>query len=333
MTSINTRPAPYTVGYEQPEKTAPIRGEESREASQQAGMSPDTAPPRSPVRPEQRGQFSSHSKIVNQQPQGADVKGEIAELTEKNNALSTKIDGLEKKYGPVINRLYQEILGMTAQFNGSSTATNDASNPQAQGRGSDSQNVAPPETSPNQDAVSTPQSADAQVPADVQPPADPATTPDATATQPGQPAGLDALNQATTQLGKKLEDTFKLFQSAFAEVIKAINNLAAQIHAMNNPQNQSPSTLADSTDSALPDSTDSASPDSAPPETQTSSPTEQSAQVNAPTAEEIHDLAGLKNKHAKLEVQLVEAERNFVDTISMLQKQFNDLAQHLPKKG
>ncbi|MFT0473724.1 hypothetical protein ACMSI6_07240 [Pseudomonas antarctica] len=320
MTSVNTRPAPYTVGYEQPQKASPINYEDSAQAAQEHGAQANSAPPNRQMTPAQRGNFSSHRSIVNpNQAQGAGAPDPLAELTEKNNALHAKLKALTDKFGPIIKQLSQKIMDLTAQLETSGKATNDASNAQAQGRGSDRQNVAPPETSPNQDDVSTQQSADTQQPA-------PAPgTPDAPVTQPGQAAGLDELIQATAAFSKTLDSILERFKAIIEGLTQTINDLMTRIDTMNTSQNQAPSEQADGAESA--------SPYSAQPETQASSQNERSAQVNAQTAPANGDVEGIKKENARLEAQLDYMEDMFADTISRLQQQVATLAQKIPQKG
>ncbi|MGR3886008.1 hypothetical protein [Pseudomonas sp. 1152_12] len=319
MTSVNTRPAPYTVGYEQPQKSSPINYEDSAEAVQENADQANSAPPNRQMTPEQRGGFSSHRGIVNpNQAQGARAPDPLAELTEKNNALHAKLKALTEKFEPLIKQLYEKIVDLTSQLADSGEATNDISNPQVQGRGSDSQNVAPPETSPDQDAVSTWQSED------VQPPATAPTTPDAPVTQPRQPAGLDELTQATAAFSKTLDDVLEKFKTIIEGLTQAINNLMTRIDTMTPPQNQALSEPADGAESA--------SPDIAQPETPASSLNERSAPMDAQTAPVNDDVEGLKWENARLEAQLEQMDSMFEETIAGLQRQVESLTQRVSQK-
>ncbi|MBX7277905.1 hypothetical protein K2E96_11820 [Pseudomonas sp. ERGC3:05] len=101
MTSVNTRqPSPCTVGNEISPAPAPTGPEGDAEASGRSDTRPDAAPPRNPVTPEQRGQFSSHHAIVNPKPPETAETRLLAELTQKNNQLLAKLNALVEKFEP-----------------------------------------------------------------------------------------------------------------------------------------------------------------------------------------------------------------------------------------
>ncbi len=314
MTSINTRPAPYTVGYEQPEKTAPIRGDESREASQQAGMSPDTAPPRSPVGPEQRGQFSSHSKIVNQQPQGADVKGEIAELTEKNNQLIAKHDSLKENVWTTLKGLYDQINELLRQINQSgkkpeqAPATPDAppTNRLADGQSAPSETSSTPDTQGTQGSQGSQGSQDTQ------------------GTEQSQPQGLDKLAEEQTKTQDMFSNLLKAFNEAMGLVTRKLNDLIA---AYNNsaPQKQT------APESAGTPETDS--PDPVKPETPAPPQNEESTPANDSTAPAPGTVAYLNQKNQELEKQIEYMEQQFEQKTSELTATLNALTQQMGGKN
>ena len=130
----------------------------------------ESTPPRPQVGPEQRGQFSSHNKIVNQPTQGADSKDEIAALTEKNNQLIAKHKSLREKVGKKLNDLYAQIDKLLQEIKKSgkkpeqAPATPDAppTNRRADGQSAPPQTSSTPGTQGTQGTQNTQGSQDTQ---------------------------------------------------------------------------------------------------------------------------------------------------------------------------
>jgi len=127
MTSVNTRqPSPCTVGHEISPAPAPTGPEGGAEASGRSDTRPDAAPPRDPVTPEQRGQFSSHHAIVNPKPPETAETRLLAELTQKNNQLLAKLNALVEKFEPKVQGLLEQALNLTQQLSASGKAAPDS---------------------------------------------------------------------------------------------------------------------------------------------------------------------------------------------------------------
>ncbi|PHN18512.1 hypothetical protein [Pseudomonas sp. ICMP 460] len=314
MNNVSNQQYAPQYGYEMPPTPPPVRsGDTPGPHANTPDSSADSTPPRPPMGPEQRGQFSSHSKIVNQpQPQGADATGQMAELTNKNKELHAKYDALLSKFDPMLRQLNQKIIDLTAHVDASEKNVKDAPvapGPQPENRRGDDQNVAPPETPPQQNAPGTP------------PAPDPADTP---VTEPGQSGSLEALTRVTSEFSSKLDGLLTKFNSIIETLTNTINNLVQRVNAMNIPDSQTPPEQADS-----PQTTPS---DDVQPQTPIA-PHNQPAEADEPSAPAADTAEKLSQENAKLEAQLTKMDGLFQDTISKLQQQVDNLTRQLQQKG
>ncbi|UEL21850.1 hypothetical protein K6106_17625 [Pseudomonas fluorescens] len=294
MTSVNTQQqAPYPVGYEMFPAPASTGPEGSTEATGVSDTQPDPTPARQPVRPEQRGPFSSHRAIVNPKPPEAAETRQLAELTQKNNQLLAKLKALIEKFEPQIQRLLQQALNLTQQLNASDKAAPDASvTPASQPdtRLDDERQVAPPETSS---------------PLDTQ------------VSEPDPSRSVDVLTRENDEFRHMVKQAFEQFQLMLARLLQLIGSLAHRIDTMNLPP-----IPAEKTDPAK-----SVPAGGVQPETPASTPSEVSVPDNEPTASVSRTIEALKKENQELEGGLDEATDHYEKLISQLQQQIDDLVK------
>lgn len=302
MTSVNNQPYAPQYRYETP-PTPPSARSSDNPGAGTPNTAPDSPTPRPPVGAEQRGQFSSHNKIVNQQPQGAESKGELAELTQKNQNLLAKYKALIAKFSGKITELNTKIENLTQQLSPSAKQPEQAPTaPDAkpENRRADDQPV-PPETS------STP---DTQTQG--------AKTPDAEVTEQSSPQGVDKLAAEITQLHtafKELLDNVNAAMKALTEKLEKLSQLLSE----SVPQKEAPAVQSNTTNTA---SSDQAEPETAaPPQNTESAPTDNST---APTSSSVDRL---KQENQKLEAQIDQMEAYFEQTMSTLEQQLETLTE------
>ncbi|WP_262377457.1 hypothetical protein [Pseudomonas poae] len=124
MTRINTQPqTPYTPGYDMSPNPAPVRHEHSADDNEYSAATQDSTPPRNVMTAQQRGNFSSHTALVNHgQMKGAET-GQLAQLTRQNQALNEKFNALIAKFESMIKGLQQRIADLTRQLEHPKEAT------------------------------------------------------------------------------------------------------------------------------------------------------------------------------------------------------------------
>lgn len=229
MTSVSNQQYAPRYGYEMPPKPAPAQSE--GHVDTHAGDAPsDSTSPRSPVGPEQRGRFSRHNQIVNQQPQGADAKGEIAELSQKNQNLLAKYHALFAKFKAKITELNTKIESLTAQLSASANTTEEmpkAPDAKTQNRRTDDQSV----------ETQTPSTADTQPPKTL-------------GTEQSQPQGGDQLAADLTQLQTAFSQLLEGFNAAIKALTEKLDKLAQLLKGVTqNQATSAPSDTAEATPS------------------------------------------------------------------------------------
>ena len=306
MNSVNTRQqTPYPVGYELSPKPTPIRHEDSAEASAQPAPQPDSAAPRSLMSTEQRGPFSTHSELVNPKPlQGAD-SGLLAELTQKNQALRTKVEALVATLMPMIERLQTQVAELTQQLNDSDKAPEETPvMPQGQTKNLpiDEQNVAPLQT------------------------ATPEQAPPAPETQ--QPQGLDALIRENTQFREMVSAQFSQLKTLIEGLQQQIEALSQRVNNMGLPQGQAPADQADTGHKTEANNVQLEMPDAKQeaPEVKLGAdlvPTTETAAPDSSTVE------ALKRENEQLEAGLDKLSESYQQTISQLEQQVKSLTEQV----
>lgn len=315
MTNVSTQQYAPQYGYEMPPTPPPVRSGDTPGAhANTPDSSADSTPPRPPMGPEQRGQFSSHSEMVNHpQSQGADATGQMAELTTKNKELHAKYDALLSKFDPMLRQLNQKIIDLTEHIDASEKKPKDAPvapGPQPENRRGDEQAVAPAETSRQQTAPGTP------------PAPDTSNTP---VTEPGQSGSLEALTRVTSEFSSKLDELLTKFNSIVETLTNAMNSLVQRVNAMNIPDSQTPPEQADSPQATAADDVY--------PQTPIAPQNQPPAQADEPSAPASGTAEQLSQENAKLEAQLTKMDGLFQDTISKLQQQVDNLTRQLQQQG
>ncbi|SED64273.1 hypothetical protein [Pseudomonas costantinii] len=298
MTSVNTRPqTPYTADYEQPRNWVPAGQENNPEATGSIGPQAYSEPPRGPMTPEQRGQFSTHSEIINPpQSQGADTAGELAELSQKNQNLADKYVALAERFSTKIVEFTKKIENLANQIIASGKQTEHApgvSGSTPQGRRTDTPTVTP------------------ETPA----------MPDTQKTEQSQPSGLAALAKDISEL----KDAFDVLMKNFNNVMKVLTdklNELTQLLSKGGAQNQTPPVQSDTIDT--PPSVDAAPETMAPPQQD-----QKLAPANDSTAPAPGTLEYLKQENQRLEAQIDQMTAYFEATMSALEKQFETVTRQV----
>lgn len=294
MTSVNTRPAPYTVGYEQPQKPSPISYQDSARASERTRPQPDSAPLRPAMTPEQRGQFSSHSAIVNPpQSQGSEATDSLAELTQKNIALRAKFQGFAAEVGPQIQSLQQQVVDLTQQLN---TTQPSSTEPEAapQNRSAGEQHTAPSQASP--------------------------VTQNSSGTEPGRAQSLEALNRESQAFRQEVLAFFGELKTVIQQLQEQIQGLAQRIDAIGTPQNAVPSEPDNCAEPGpSPDAT-------APANDPTPVPSDE------PDATSARGVEALMSENAQLQAGLDQMQAQFKAVVTQLQAQIETLSKKISEQ-
>ncbi len=293
MTSVNTRPAPYTVGYEQPQNPTPIRYENSAEAAANSEPQIPSAPPRTPMNPEQRGAFSSHNKIANQQPQGADSAGQLAELTQKNQGLRARFKGFSAQVGPQIRNLQKQVADLTKQVNTSDKATPSTSTePQ----------VAPSDTPPSTQSTSV--------------------------TEPGQARSLQELTRETKEFREELVKFFGELKTVIQELTQQIQGLSQRIDAIGTLQPPTPSAPETTAETAAAETTAAQTATEAAPALAPDAPAmNQEPQVSVSSGAD-----ELVRENAQLAAGLEQMEVQFKAVVAQLQLEIETLSNKISQQ-
>ena len=312
MTNVNNQQYAPQYGYEMP-PTLPSAGSGDNTGTQAnpPNTSSDSTPPRPSVGPEQRGQFSSHNKIVNQSPQGADSQGELAKLTQKNQNLIGKYKTLYAKFSAKITELNTKIVSLTNQLSTSGNTTEQAPvapDAKPENRRADGQAL-PPETSSTQDtqAQRSQGTQDAQGAQDVQ---------DVQGTQQSQPQGLDKLVAEFTKIQYDFNQLLENVNSVMKTLTENLEKLTQRL-SNGAPQNQASPVQSDTAETA--------SSDPVAPETNAPAQNEVSDPANDSTAPAPATVQYLKQENQKLEAQIEQMEQLFDQTMSDLEEKFETL--------
>lgn len=228
MTSISTRPqTTYPMGYEASQNSKPPRQENMADTSTGVGTQGDSAAPRPPVTPEQRGQFSSHNKIVNPpQSQGVGSQRETLELVNRNTQLLTDFKAFVTECDEKFVELKNDIVELRKQL---STSPKDA----------------------DETPVELPQTPEEPVEQ---------VTQDAQTTEVNQDQDLEEALKLNTQLRTDISDLMTKLTAAFEELSADLKSMSEQFKKMNKPETQTPTVPTDrstmTTNDAPADSTD-----------------------------------------------------------------------------
>ena len=306
MTTINNQQYAPQYRYEMPPTRPPVSSDDNTDAQANHNTSQDSARPRAPVGPEQRGQFSSHNKIVNQQPQNADSQGEIAELTRKNKNLLAKYNVLVEKFKAKLTEFNTKIENLTKQLGNSGNETADAPrapDAQPQGRGAADQSVAP--------ETPTTQNTQAQ------------QSQETPKTEQSQSEGIDKLAAQITEMKDVFKNLLDQLNIAINTLTQKLEDLTQMI-SKGARQNQAPADQSDTTETAS--SNDVAPEQPAHPQSK-ESPTADESKAHAPGS-----IDHLKQENQKLEAQIAEIEQTFEQAMSKLQQQFETLTKQVSEQ-
>ncbi|OPA99773.1 hypothetical protein BFW87_03390 [Pseudomonas fluorescens] len=204
MTSVNTQPqTPYTASYDAGQNPARSPEVNNADTSASADTHANSAPPKPPMTPEQRGQFSSHGNLVNQSPsQQADAKRELRELATKNNQLLSEYKALLSECKAKIAALQKELAGLSQQLD-------------ASGAGTDKNAIAPdtqPQSRVNEQKAAPP------------------------TTEPARQPELDEADELNNELRQDINDLIRTIIESFAQLKKELEKVLQQVKAMNKPE-------------------------------------------------------------------------------------------------
>lgn len=300
MNNINSQqPMPYTREYEMAPNPAPIRHEDSAEAHAQAGKPSESMPPRQPMTPEQRGQFSSHQAMHNPAPSagGAD-SGKLAQLDKENNELRDKLNQLVERFTPIILKLQQQVKELNEQLNGS-------------------KNPGKADAPPSQDAPGSPE---------VKPQAESPSTPPRAEDTPAPKAGTPRSFEELSAENKQLQETVDRLQTQFNTIVKQlqeqIDALKQKLSGAANPETQAPAPETQNPPVAS-SANDSDTPVGAPPKTDAQTPSPDASQ---PQPRTIEDLTRENQQlRSRIEAMMVE----FTKVIAQLQQQIEQLSAQI----
>lgn len=300
MNSINSQqPTPYTRGYEMAPNPAPIRYEDSAQAQAQAGKPSDSTPPRQPMTPQQRGQFSSHRAMHNQAPSaGGANSSKLAQLGKENNELREKLSQLVAQFSPVILKLQQQVIELTEQLSGA-------------------KNPGKADAPPSQDAPGSPE---------VKPQAESPSTPPRAEDTPAPEAGTPRTFEELSAENKQLQETVDRLQIQFNTIVKQlqeqIDALKQKLSGAANPETQAPApetrnppvaSSANGSDTPVGDA----------PKTDAQTPSPDASQ---PQPRTIEDLTR-ENQQLRSRIEAMMAE--FTKVITQLQQQIEQLSAQI----
>ena len=299
MTSVSNQQYAPRYEYEMRPKQAPDSSSNNTQAHAKANTPADSTPPRPPVPTEQRGEFSSHNKIVNQQPQGADSKDRIPELTQKNQMLYVKYTEMTEKFSRKLGTINNKIDNLTQQLDTADKKPGEAppaqANPQQHHAESQAQTPAP-ETAPSQNTQGGVQS---------------------------QSQGMDQLIAHTKEL-KKAFDQLRLDFKTAMDTLSAKFDKLAQLLSKDAPQSETP---AGQSDQVKPESSKPTEPS-----TKTVQQNATSAPVGESTAADNHTVENLMHENQELEKQLDEMERYFEEMVRKSEQQLEALTKKLSQQ-
>ncbi|MGA9700566.1 hypothetical protein [Pseudomonas sp.] len=323
MTSVNPRQqTAYTPEYQASSQSAPARDERGAEAPGQADTQSSSAPARAPMTPEQRGQLSTHRNIMNQ-PSEASSSSPLAQLKQENQELFEKTLKLSQNVAPKIQALYREIDSLSKQLSAKEESTGKASPATVAGpqsAGTDGQNVAPSENSPQQDPVST---------------------------QPSQTASFSQAVKEHSALHEQIKDFFTKLSTALDKLQEQVKNLIAQMTGKDTSKTEeatdgkgtdgTPASDEAKSDPSTSTSTDRstapyktlASNETQSTESSTPTPTDQSTKADESAAPSVQTIEQLKQQNQLMRETIEAQEKSFNETISSLEQQVAELTKQL----
>ncbi len=307
MDSVNSQQYAPQYPYEMPptSQTAPS-SDNAGAPTHTTPTTTDPTPPRSSGGAERPGQFSRQNNIVNQQPEGAESKGELAELTQRNQSLADKYAALAEKFSAKIVELTKKISTLANQIISSGKQTGavpGGSGSTPGGRPTDTPTVAP------------------EMPA----------VPDSQKTEQSQTTGLAGLAEDISQLKDAFEVLMQNFNAAIAALTDKLNELT-QLLSKGALQSQTPPVQSD-THNTVPSDTPQAAPsDDAAPETSAPPQDRRLAPANDSTEPAPGTLEYFKQENQKLEAQIDQMTAYFEATMSALEQQFETVTRQVKEQ-
>ncbi|WP_141722754.1 hypothetical protein [Pseudomonas salomonii] len=208
MISVNTPPQTnYPVGHEASQHSKPPRQDSKADTSSDVGTQGDAAAPRPPMTPEQRGQLSSHSTLVNPpQLQKAGSQDETLELVGKNNQLLIDFKAFITECEGKIVKLKNEIVELREQLS-------------APRKGADEAPIELPQTS--------------------QEPVNP-VVPDGQTTEVAQGQDLEEALKLNTQLRADISRLMQQMTQAFEALGKELKSMTEHVKTMSTAETRTP---------------------------------------------------------------------------------------------
>lgn len=293
MTSVSTRQyAPPNASYEMSPKPTPIRYEDSAEAREPSNTQSNSAASRQPMTAEQRGQLSSHHRLVNSPASTTQADpGRLAQLSQENNQLRDKLNQLVAQFTPIIMQMRQQVAELTQQLNktGEPANQNSPSTPDAT-KGSEGDE--PPQASaPVENAPVSGQEA---------------------------PRSLEQLNAENNQL----RETVERLQTQFTAVVKQLQEQIQGLNQKIGGPGTPPTQTAPENPSA---SSDTSSDTAEVGESTAASNTESPTQTDKTPASGDRTVDDLMHDNKELRASIDKMIAEFTQVISQLKQQIEQL--------
>lgn len=298
MSSVNSSSVAHRPVTPQAAQASPS-GSRQKETDQQAVARSDqpSVPNRPRATTEDRRGLSAHRQMINSTSSKAGASA-LAALAQSNNELRTGIKHLGEQASIEIQKLQQEIVGLTQQLNGASpSATGDAA-VSAQSRGDRAGRDATAQANQSSSEHS-PSASDSQ------------------ASKGAAPHSAEQVVSDQTSIGQQLASLREELGSAFKRLHQALMELMQKISG--GSATQSPS--SDST------------PSNSGARAQQQAPVNTSEASQAQTSSGSEDIDALSKENAKLHEEAKQLSEGVVEAVSMLKKQIAELKQQLAGKN
>ena len=299
MTSVSHRQAAsYNASYEMSPKPASTRHEDSAQTQDHSARHSDSVTPRPPVTAEQRGQFSTHGRLVNpaSSTTGAD-SARLAQLSQQNAQLRDGIQKVIEHFTPIITQLRQQVAELTQKANGAGSPGEKTAAPSEQGvRGAEHRE------SPDE-----------------------AAAPAKNAQASGHEAPHDF--QQVVAENNQLRETVERLQTQFTTVVtqlqEQIQALSQKLGGAGAAADQAPASTSGA------DASSTASPNRAADEEQQDASPAQSNEAASTTNRSVDDLM---RDNQQLHAQLQQMVTQFTQVISQLKQQIEQLSAQVKAK-
>ncbi len=307
MTSVNTQPqTPYTVGYDTSYNPAPARHEHSAGAAEYSAAPQDSTPPRGAMTAQQRGHFSSHRALANPEQVTPPESGQVAQLTQQNQALTEKFRALIARFEPIIKELQQKIADLTQQLEPSEKSTQltpfDNGSPTRNAVG-DGQNLTQTEDSTSVQ----------QMPVQVSPQTEPTQTP-----------SLETLSSQTSQIHQQIKEALERIAGLLMGLSQQIADLFQKVSGTGASRNEIPPMSVD--DDKTTDS------DTLQPQAPATRQSEETIVPTQPATSDTRTLEALKRANEQLSAGLDQAAETYEQFIAQLQQQVDSLSQQVSQQ-